>query len=60
LDSENSEHCTHFTGEEQRAVLIITVSSPLKKAPVYDEMVVQMNKLGWAANDLQLRTRLCP
>lgn len=42
----------------QRAVLIITVSDPLKKAPVYDEMVVQMNNLGWAANDLELKTRL--
>jgi serine protease AprX len=42
----------------QRAALIITVSDPLKRAPVYDEMVVQMNNLGWAANDLQVRTRL--
>ena len=46
------------TTEPQRAALIITVSDPLKKAPVYDEMVVQMNNLGWTANDLQVRTRL--
>ena len=48
------------TLEPQRAALIITVSDPLKKAPVYDEMVVQMNNLGWLANDLQIRTRLRP
>jgi hypothetical protein len=46
------------TVEPQRAALIITISDPLKKAPVYDEMVVQMNNLGWAANDLQIRKRL--
>lgn len=46
------------TVEPQRAALIITIADPLKKAPVYDEMVVQMNKLGWAPNDLQVRTRL--
>jgi hypothetical protein len=30
-------------------VHIITVSDPEKKAAVYNEMVVQMNKIGWAA-----------
>jgi len=25
---------------------------------VYNEMVVQMNKLGWAATDLQIRPRI--
>jgi len=44
----------------EQAVLIITLADPAKKAPVYDEMVVQMNNLGWLANDLQLRTRLRP
>ena len=33
-------------------------TDPEKKAAVYDEMVVQMNKLGWAATDLQIRPRI--
>lgn len=48
------------TAVRQQAVLIVTVADPLKKAPVYNEMVVQMNKLGWAAIDLQVRARLRP
>jgi len=52
------EHRSGQPAEPQRAALIITVADPLKKAPVYNEMVVQMNNLGWTANDLQVRTRL--
>ena len=39
-------------------ILIITVSDPERKAEVYNEMVVQMGKLGWSVVDLQLRQRL--
>lgn len=55
----SAEHRSgNATTEPQRAALILTVSDPLKKAPVYNEMVVQMNNLGWTANDLQVRERL--
>jgi serine protease AprX len=60
LDLSVEHRSGHATEEAQRVALIVTVSDPLKKAPVYDEMVVQMNKLGWAASDLQVRTRLRP
>ena len=58
LDLSVQHRSSHTSAAPQRAALIVTVSDPLKKAPVYDEMVVQMNKLGWSANDLQVRTRL--
>lgn len=55
----SAEHRSgNATTEPQRAALILTVSDPLKKAPVYDEMVVQMNQLGWTANDLQVKGRV--
>jgi serine protease AprX len=44
--------------DSQNAVLIITVADPQKMAPVYDEIVVQVNNLGWAATDLQIKSRL--
>lgn len=50
----------HVPNHPQRAALIITISDPLKRARVYDEMVIQMNKFGWLANDLQLTQRLRP
>lgn len=42
----------------QSAVLIITAADPSKQAPVYNGTVAQMNRLGWAAQDLQIRPRL--
>lgn len=43
---------------KQNAALIITVSDPGKSAPVYNEMVAIMNRLGWGASDLQLSHRI--
>jgi hypothetical protein len=48
----------HAPESAQRLALIITVSDPKRLAPVYNDMVQQMQLLGWAANDLQLRPRL--
>lgn len=48
----------HSQTEALDAVLVITVADPLKKAPVYNDMVVRMNQLGWAAYDLPIRSRL--
>lgn len=58
LDLSLHHRASHVSYDRERAVLVITVSDPDKTAQVYNEMVVQMNKLGWAAVDLQLRSRL--
>ena len=58
LDLSVHRRAGHASMGPENAVLIITVSDPEKKAPVYNEMVRQMNKLGWAATDLQIRPRL--
>jgi len=58
LDLSLHHRASHVSTDSERAVLIITVSDPEKKAPVYNEMVVSMNKLGWSATDLPLRARL--
>ena len=42
----------------QSVCLVITIGDPKQEAPVYNEMVTQMQRLGWAANDLQLRARV--
>lgn len=52
---------THRAGVElfppQPAALVITVSDPDKRAPVYNEMVTMMSRLGWGAYDLQITSR---
>ena len=58
LDLRLHHRASHVSNDSERAALIITVSDPLKKAEVYNEMVVQMNKLGWTPVDLQLNPRL--
>jgi serine protease AprX len=58
LDISVHHRANHVSVNFERAVLILTVSDPEKSALVYNEMVVQMNRLGWAPTDLQLRPRL--
>ena len=58
LDLSVEHRSGHVTTAAQKAALVITVSDPLKKAPVYNDMVVHMSRLGWSASDLQVRTRL--
>jgi serine protease AprX len=58
LDLSVHHRANHISSDSERAVLVITVSDPQRKAAVYNEMVVQMNKLGWSASDLQLRPRV--
>jgi hypothetical protein len=48
----------HNQTEALNAVLVITVADPLKRSPVYDDVVVRMTQLGWAQYDLPLRPRL--
>jgi len=60
LDLSVHHRSGHTPASAQNAVLVITVADPDKKADVYNDMVVQMNNLGWAANDLQIQPRLRP
>ena len=48
----------YVTTEPQRAILLVTIRSHDAAALVYDEMVNEMNKLGWATADLQIRSRV--
>lgn len=58
LDLSAQRRSGHQQSTDERAALIITIADPLKRAPVYNEMVIQMNNHGWAASDLQVRPRL--
>ena len=46
------------SGDDQDVVLLITIRSRHNNLPVYDELVREMDRLGWGAIDLQLRSRL--
>ncbi len=58
LDLSVQHRSAHIPTKKNRAALVITISDPEKKAPVYNEMVAQMNNLGWSAVDLKVGTRL--
>jgi transposase InsO family protein len=58
LDLSLHHRASHVSLDDERALLVITVSDPPKTAPVYNEMVVQMTKLGWAATDLRVQPRI--
>ena len=42
----------------QRMALIITIADPEGTAPVYDEVVTQMQTSGWLTQDLQVKNRV--
>ncbi len=42
---------------QQDVVLLVTVRGKSPDLPVYDEMVRAMNRLGWGASDLEIRSR---
>ncbi|MDL2317205.1 S8 family peptidase, partial [Desulfovibrio sp. OttesenSCG-928-A18] len=48
----------HKTYAEQPAALIITIADPAKRAPVYNETVAMMNRLGWGAQNLAISQRV--
>ena len=60
LDLSVHHRSSHVTTEPQNAALVITIADPVKAAPVYNEMVVQMKNLGWATSDLLVEARLRP
>jgi serine protease AprX len=45
-----------FAGEELDVIIFITIRSQQPGANVYNEMVQEMNRLGWGATDLRLRS----
>ena len=42
----------------QEFALIVTILDPDREEPVYDEVVAQMQNLGWVTNDLQINERI--
>jgi serine protease AprX len=42
----------------QGIALIVTMRDPQKKAPVYDQVVTTMNRIGWKTIDLQIQERI--
>lgn len=46
------------TSDAQRAAIVITLADPGESAPVYDEVVIAMTRLGWTTNDLEIQARL--
>jgi hypothetical protein len=47
----------HEIAEPQDVVLLITIRSLTADDLVYDELVHEMNRLGWVTSDLQIRSR---
>jgi hypothetical protein len=47
----------HVNNDEQQVVLLITIRSLHAADHVYDELVQEMNRLGWITADLQIQSR---
>lgn len=55
----NIHHRSEFQPiEHQTMALVVTIADPDRKAPVYNDMVVAMNRAGWVTTDLQLDNRI--
>ena len=48
----------HDSDAEQEAILIVTIKGTRSNQLVYNELVQEMNRLAWGAQDLQIRSRL--
>lgn len=46
-----------FDGGPVKAILILTIADPIRKADVYRDLVEDMNKANWEASDLHVRSR---
>jgi len=44
--------------DPQKFALIVTILDPNREKPVYDEVVTQMQNLGWVTTDLQINERV--
>lgn len=60
LDLSVHYRADHQAVKPAKAVLVVTISDPGNELPVYNEMIQQMNLLGWGATDLQIQPRLRP
>lgn len=58
LDLSIHHRSLHVATKPNRLALVITIADPEKKAPVYNELVAQMNALGWSATDLRVNPRI--
>ncbi len=47
------------SNETVRAALVVTIADLARTAAVYNDVVVAMNRLGWATTDVVLRSRVC-
>ncbi len=47
-----------YTARRQPLALVITIMDPNKEGRVYDEVVRNMNRLGWSTVDLQVQERI--
>ena len=48
----------YTTIDPQEFALIVTMRDPNQQAPVYDEVVHQMQQIGWVTQDLQVHERV--
>ena len=52
-------HRSGFTSDDaQDFALVVTIRDPKQEKPVYDEVIAQMQQLGWATTDLQVHERV--
>lgn len=58
LTLEMLNRSDHESDDEQEVVVIVTLVGKTNNMPVYDELVREMDRLGWGAQDLQVRSRL--
>jgi hypothetical protein len=42
---------------EYDVILVISSHVPIKGAPVYDELIREMDRLGWGAQDREIRSK---
>ncbi len=48
----------HVSDEPQEFALVVTMRDPKQQAPVYDQVVQQMQQLGWVTQDLEVQERV--
>ena len=53
-----NHRCEFVSNEPQEFALVITIRDPEQKKPVYDEVVAQMQRIGWTTVDLQIHGRV--
>jgi hypothetical protein len=57
LHLEILNRSAHNVKEAQPIILFVTIRDPLGKAPVYEEMVAEMERLSWGAQNLRIKSQ---